>query len=482
MKKLFLLSFIASFFLISCNKTDVPTSSASSQEVVFSSAEMPLGSLKSTRDRDESLSVHYANVSVDGVTFTPEVFYLNNIAYTQAIKLETGTHTLEQFLLMNNNETPNDLTDDVIVKATPMAGSEFAGFVNLPLSLTFEVVAFQKAQVDIEVLNFEETSYSSFGFTWFSPVDITVREQNFFGDICAKHPSDYQGSFYENQINGLQIDMPAIFKIKVYRNGVYVGEFDNELDADGNPWYGDGAPLKVRYADKDAEVDNFEFKLFIYVAQGNSFGYHFFHSWTFVDDEMIANGDDGVVDFALGNCHAEEADLTLPPYINLPASLTYVITDVPGTLGAYFDANISGVGPGYEITNGLWPTYCGDVQTTIAEGTTYTMDVYSSLYPELIPAGYSTENYDLVNYIMNNLDNYPNYEWTDVQAVLWKLLNNWNGGHIPLIGNWQQHPIAQQMLADALAYGEGFVPLPGGWAAILLVGDTIQLQLVIVDP
>ena len=481
MKKLLLLTVAATMIFFGCKKNETPTTN-STQDVVFASSEMPIGGLKSTRDMDENLTVHYASVTIDGSIYTPEVFYLNNVAYTQAIKLDVGNHTLDQFLLMNNNDTPDDTSDDVIVKATPIAGSEFASFVSTPLASSFNVEAFKKAEVQIEVLNFESTTYDSFGFTWFQPVDVTVREQIFFGDICVKHPDDYAGSLYESQENGLQIDMPAIFKIEVYKNGVLADTYNNEYDENGDPWYGEGAPMHVKYSDNDSENDQFEFKLYILVADGNTFNYKYFHSWTFEDDDMIANGGDNVVDFALGTCHALEADLSLAPYINLPETLTYTITDVPGTLGTYFDANIQGVGPGYEITNGLWPTYCGDYQTYIQSGTTYTMDVYSSLYPELIPPGYNTDNYDLVNWMMNHLDNYPGYEWTDVQAVLWKLLNNWDGSNMAYVGKWSDHPIAQQMLADAQANGEDYLPLPGGWAAILLVGNTIQLQLVMVDP
>jgi len=482
MKRLLLLPIIASIMLFGCKKNETPVAPSTNEDVVFASSEMPIGGLKSTRDMDENLTVHYASVTIDGITYTPEVFYLNNVAYTQAIKLDVGIHSLTQFLLMNDNETPDNMNDDIIVKATPLAGSEFASYVSSPLSSTFEVEAFKKAQVDIEVLNFEEATYSSFGFTWFQPTDVTVREQIFFGDICVKHPSDYANSLYAQQENGVQLDMPAIFKVEVYKNGLLQETYDNEYDSNGDLWLGEGAPMHVRYSDNDGNLDNFELKLYIYVAIGNTFGYKYFHSWTFNDDELINNGGDGVVDFALGTCHADEADLSLPPYINLPETLSYTIANVPGTLGTYFDANIQGVNPGYEIGNGLYATYCGDYQTFITSGTTYTMDVYSSLYPDLIPAGYSTENYDLVNYIMNHLDDYPAYDWTDVQALLWKLLNNWDGSNMAYVGTWSDHPIAQQMLADAQANGEGFLPLPGGWAAVLLVGNTVQLQLVMVDP
>ena len=62
--------------------------------------------------------------------------------------------------------------------------------------------------------------------------------------------------------------------------------------------------------------DNFEFKLFVLVRQGTEFNYVHFHSWTFMDDEIITNGGDGLVDFVLGNC-LPNADLILSPCLRL---------------------------------------------------------------------------------------------------------------------------------------------------------------------
>lgn len=481
MKKVLLFTIAMSFLLISCNKNDAPTATPTQQDVVFSSSEMPIGNLKSTRDLNEELTVHYASIKIDGTTYMPEVFYLNNVAYTQVIKLDPGNYTLSEFLLMNNAGTPDILNDDVIVKATPMAGSEFAPYVNLTLTHDFTVDVFHKAEVAIEVLSFEAANYDSFGFVWFTPVDITVREQVFFGDICVKHPTDYEGSLYEEQDSGLQLDMPAIFRIDVYRNNVLVGEYDNEL------WYGEGAPLIVRYVDDNAEIDNFEFKLYILVEYGASFEYRYFSSWSFTDDNLIPNGDDGVVDFVLGNCNAFAADLVLPPYINLPPQISNYTISIPNNNEpAYILAHLQGNGSAWELPDGTYNAFCGEINVTIVEGTSYTMNVYSSLYPDLIPNGYPTDNYDLINYMVNHLENYEGYTWQDVQMVIWKLLNDWDGSDVALVGAWANHPIAQQMLSDANDYGEGFVPLPGGWAAVLFINSVlenpVQLQLIMVDP
>ena len=62
-----------------------------------------------------------------------------------------------------------------------------------------------------------------------------------------------------------------------------------------------------------------------------------------------------------------------------------------------------------------------------------------------------------------------------IQAAIWKLING-----TACTGT------AALMASDAETYGVGYVPLPGGWAAVLLVkNDTpmaYQLLLTVVDP
>ena len=479
MKKLTLLTILLAAVLFGCKKEDT---APATQDVVFTAQTMSTDGLKSSN----SQTADYAKVTISGTTYYPEVFYLDGNTYTQSIKLPVGTYTVTEFLLMDDNNTPDDMSDDIILKATPMSGSTYADFVSTPLPFDFTVEAFKKAEIQIEVLDFEAANYQEFGFVWFNAQENTVREQLFFGDICVKHPDDYAGSLYANQTNGVQVDMPAIFRIDVYQNGTFFKSYNNEYHADGSDWFGEGDPLHVLYNDRDGETDNFEFKLYILVADGNGFSYKLFHTWTFSDDQTIDDGGDGVVDFVLGNCQTTDADLTLPPYMNLPQTLSYTITNVPATSGeGYFDADIQGVPAGYDIQDGTWPAYCGDYATLIQSGTTYTMDVYSSLYPDDIPTFPHTnkDNYDKVNWLINHLDNYPTHTWDDVQAFIWKMVTDWDGNNSGYVGNWADHPVAQTMYADAMANGTGFVPLPGQYAMVVLAqGNTIQLQIILVDP
>lgn len=479
----------------SCQKTD-ENSAPVEQEVVFSGIDVSGTGQKSTAEDCTNPTADYAHVVIDGVTYTPAVFYLDGIAYTQAIKLVPGSYNIAEFLLKNDNGTPANTTDDFIVKAAPQAGAEFAEFVSAPLSFGFAVEAFKKAEINVEVLCFDEAEYSSFGFNWFAMTEITVREQVLFGDFCVKHPADYEGSLYENQANGVQLDMPAIFRIDVYKNGTMIESYDNEA------WYGEGAPLKVQYPDHDNLNDDFEFELHILVKQGSAFVYKHFHTWAFSNDEMIDAGTDGVVDFVLGNCNLSETDLQILPYQNLPTRVQLDIRN-PGSLPSYWDFEVKATDPndsGYDFGNvstNKWLGWCGDKNHTIGQGTQW-FNVYSSLLPLTWPnsltstGGLTPEKVIAINWLFNHLDNFSaelgvsvqtidqlpnttagNAAGTILQDVIWKIMNDLSVGNV-----------ATQIAATASTI-TSYTPLPGGYAAVFLQkdGDTnAQLLFVQVDP
>jgi len=484
------LNFIKAFFfvalltltVISCNKKADVIDPNQEIEVSFSSTEMPKGGTKSS---NADATADYASIVISGTTYTPSVYYLNGVAYTQGIKLTVGDYDVTQFLMMSDNNTPNDMSDDSIVSAAPEAGSQYAGFVSQPLNIQFHVSAFQKNEIPVEVLSFTSQEYQAFGFDWFTMNQTTVREQLFFGDISMKHPSDYVGSLYEQQTNGLQVDMPAIFKIKVYKNGSYVTEYSNES------FLGEGDVLHVSYPDGDNTTDNFQFDLYILVKIGTGFDYKYFKSWNFTDDNLIPNGGDGVVDFVLGNAVATAPDFLLAPYMNLPLTATYEIIGAyaPGSLGGYVDAELTNVGNGYDFANGTFASWCADSETSINVGTAYNMDVYSSLYPDALPAFTAyADKWARVNWIFNHLDYYPGYTWGEVQGAIWKIMNNWNGqaaGGVP-----DADATVDQMVNDSQSHTD-FTPLPGGWAAVVFVPEgtdpnstspNLQTMFVQVDP
>lgn len=484
--KTFLFLLIATIPLLGCQKKEAAPE-ATEQEVVFNATVViPGNGLKSAAEWEcKDLAPDYAHIIIDGTDYFPAVFQLDGNLYTQAIKLETGDYTVSQFLLMDDGGTPRETntTDDQIVMGTPAGASPYATYISKPVSFNFSVEAFTKEELDIEVLCFLDHAYLEFGFDWFAVTELVVREQCFFGDFCVKHPADYDGSYYENQSTGLQIDMPAIFKIIVKKNGVPVpnSPFTNAT-TEAN--WGVGQPVCVQYPDNiNAEGEEFTFELLIYVRSGNTFIYKHFHTWTTQDDSMIDPGEDGVVDFVLGNCNLTEPDLQLAPYQNLPVTANISITNPadPGFWRIYINS-VSPVGT-YDLPVRVNLTgWCGDINQIISNGN-HNMNVYSSLYSTGWPAGmpFTLGKIAKVNWLFNHLENFGMSELTltndqgdIIQDAIWMILNGRPAG------------VMAMLMASNADSHEDFVPLPGGWAAVLFIKSNqpqkYQLIFTMVDP
>jgi hypothetical protein len=417
-------------------------------------------------------------------TFTPQIFVLGDKLYSQAIKLVPGNYIISKFLLLTE-------IGGTIVMAVPEQGSEMSQYVINSLDFGFAVSAFSKNEISIQVLCFEPARTEEFGFFWLQPNQVVVRQQCFFGDLCVKDPQDYAGSLYENQLTGLQIDMPAIFRINVKKNGIEVpnSPFTNASLEAG---WGVGAPVCVEYADDLNTIEVFTFDLWILVRVGSGFQYQLFHTWNISDDEIIDDGGDGIIDFVLGNCNFSGADLQLAPYQNLPQTASITIS-YPGDPG-YWGLNVNSVFPAgnYDLPLGSMTGWCGDQGTVITPGTK-NMYIYSSLYNNNWPAGMPFDEHDIakVNWLFNNLGSFSGFESPGgyvitsddltvdqgliIQQAIWGIVHGTSG----ISG------MALDM-ANAAVDKENFSPLPGGWAAILCVAfnKPVQHQLIftMVDP
>ncbi len=510
MKKFALLIGTAALVFASCTKEMPGTDPNAPQDVIFTS---PLtdGGLKGLKTGPPALCTNpdadYALVAIGDKTFYPAVFTVNNVLYTQAIKLAPGTHVLSTFALIhdvnhdtqfNVDGTRSNFSDDVVVRATPQTGSDFAPFVTSPVSINFTVNAFEKVEIPVEVLCFEEAKYTSFGFAWFKPIETTVREMVFFGDFCTKFYLDYSTSDYGKQVGGVKVDMPAIFRIDVHMNGNATPAKTYTNGTAAANW-GVGSPVVVKYSDKPGVVDNYEFKLYILVKVGTGFEYKYMNSWLFKDNEQLVTqngtgpGLDGVYDFVLGNCNALQADFAFAPYMNLPGTATMVVTTNNDAIRlSYFKMALSGIGAGFDIQNTTPTTtvdaFCNDREVYITTGQSYPISVYSTLLPSsALPASIQTKEWDRVNWLANHLGQFAGYLWSDFQQVLWKLDDpSWTGaanGGVPAVNFGDPTSMASKMLAAAIARGDGYVPLPGGWAAVACVaGPTVQTIFTIVDP
>ena len=78
--------------------------------------------------------------------------------------------------------------------------------------------------------------------------------------------------------------------------------------------------LCIQYADYDLQENLFDFELWIKVDNNGVFEYVYMHTWTFMDDQTIVPlyneelGEDGVVEFVLGDCVVTPTDLLLAPW------------------------------------------------------------------------------------------------------------------------------------------------------------------------
>jgi hypothetical protein len=491
MKKILTVLAIVLVALITTNCKKAPDLGSGTGDVQFNINSITQNGLKFDFPEDvicnTTLLPDYVMYKMDaGDWKTIPVFFVGNIPYTSTMKLEAGPHTLNEFLVYSDNNTPNNTADDVLLWAAPHGNSDWGVYVSTPLDKNFTVVEDQKFDIKIDVICFQPTYYDHFGFVYFHFDREIIRQQCFFGDFCIKDRAEYVGSHYALQPNWVPTgygDVPAIFKIEVWRAGIMTGSFTNDV-ADLNysekvcVWYGD-------YLD---QTDVTTFKLFILVRQGMAFNFVLFHTWTFNDVSNIQVDQDNVVNFILGSCYdpIDPPQLILAPYQNLPATATLMLDCdpvAPGSLQTYADAILTNIGAGYVLTNGTYGAYCADHATLISCGVNYPMNVYSSLYPGTIPGGDPTGRWAKINWLYNHLDWFPGYHWYDFQQAVWLYdTPPWNGigtGGVPNLTT-----MATNMKNAADANGAGYMPPPGGWAAVIFYGanQTIQTLFIQIDP
>ncbi len=167
----------------------------------------------------------------------------------------------------------------------------------------------------------------------------------------------------------------------------------------------------------------------------------------------------------------------------LPDQAWLCIDTQPGPKG-YFGAIISGG----TVLDGFYDGYCIDTGSEIYPGFCGWVEVYSS-YEELqLPTGLIDYpgNLDLVNYIMNQdyigkTSSYGSaYTLGDVQWAIWQLVDSDPFAGC-CAGPWEQLRV-DEILADAVFNGEGYEPVCGEKAVVILVPiDGSQPIIIMVD-
>jgi len=409
--------------------------------------------------------------------------------YTQSLSLSAGSHSIQEFVLWNDNQTPGDESDDIPLSAGVQSGSPYAGFVTVTLDLDFDITTEKKIEIPIDVLCIDDQTAADLGFEWNRISEYNRISFAFFGDFCIKNATDYQASAYAQQSNwgpSPFIDVPAIARIELWHKkntGNWILESTTENSSEGEA-------IIVSYTDKKDVSDSLMIKISVLVKLGQHFDYKEFFVIKFKEGERpleTCSGGGCTSYYVIGECY-EAANYHAPGWNTLPEQVTYKVgpTHAPGTLGGYVDGTISNCPEGYEIANGTYPFYCGDYSSQINIGQEYTMNVYSSLYPEDLPAGL-VENSKKWNWLLNHigLDNsqnyYPGYTWNQLQAALW-LIAGWNGTPIDGIA---PDAVSQKMATDAIANYSGYHIPVGGWITIIFVSDgicSVQPQLKLIDP
>lgn len=428
-----------------------------------------------------NIDLDYVKFVIGGVTYTTDIYYVEGQMLTEVIKLPVGDYTMTSFLVYNDNGTPNNDADDILVKAAPGANSEYLDLMENKLDLAINIEPFRKKQIAIDVLCFEDTFYEAFGFTWFQLNDIKIEKLCFFGDICTGCYEDFAGSLYAQQANGVQMDMPAIFQVKVYKDGetTPVRTFDN------SSYFGEGACLEVYWANNLNETDNYTFELGVLLPSGEGFDYEVITVWDVQDENGPEAGEDGVVDFVIGSCQYQGSDYNFPYWMNLPDG-EFTMATSGATQGTYFDVTFSGIGLGYNLTNGTFGVYCGDKENTIGLGQTFNNMIASNSLSTTLPENFplTSEETVLVNYFFNHIGDYiTGWDYdapsnsTLIQDVIWGITD---------ADTFTPTGDALTILNSVLVNGAGYVVPPGGYAGIILWDEgaepAIQMLFTIIDP
>ena len=474
MKKLKILAILLPFligmsFLSSCNKTTIDDEKGT---LDLNISHILFNNLKDSNEdtvpecQDESLD--YIKFKVDGEYKYADIFELpNGELHSTVEKVDVGNHTISEFYIYHNNMPPSYGPEDDLILASPIEGSEYGNLVEYPLNIDFTIEAFKKTGLDVSVLCYDSAYYVPFGFYWFNIHIDTIHPMCWFGDVCTSKLEDFEGSPYENQENGIQFDMPAIFKIDVYDNGDLVGSFNN-LD-----WLGEGNCLQVYWPNDPNETDHIKFKLYVYLPKDNGFDWVLYDTFEFDDMNSPDPGPDGVFDFVVGECQAEEADAVYLAWLNLPDTLSFKIGSQYnlGTHGGYVDLILSGFNDYYDIPLDTVAGYCVNNTETILVNHLYPNTAVFSIKTLLTsnPFGFSQEQIKKLIYLGLYVEN---TNGGIIQEVMWKITNN-----TPL-----SSPEAITIYNDVEANYQNFLLYPGGLEPVFIHYPGIQPFIFFVDP
>lgn len=312
MKRIFLLVSISVVLFTSCTKDngdifiqekDVLTNEAN---IIFSLNEADIQFKVSDLGPqcNDELKMDYAVFVLGDTEYTSNIQIVNGALQTQAVKITEGTYTLNSFLVFDNNRTPENTSDDILIKAAPQIGSDYYELMANPLDIDIFVHSSNPIEKSVDLLCYDPVYYNEFGFDWTENSGIRIEHQYISGGICVDNINIYKGSLYEKQEGDNLFEIPAIFEIHVYKQGVQqaLRVFSNE------DWQGEGQSLEVYWPNRLDLTEEFYFELWVLLPTITGFEYLLMNTWEFTDDQGASTGLDDTVDFKVGKCLSNDTD------------------------------------------------------------------------------------------------------------------------------------------------------------------------------
>jgi hypothetical protein len=281
-----------------------------------------------------------------------------------------------------------------------------------------------------------------------SPDDWRIDTLITFGSAGARGGSGASGTFDVNLNGVIDIDDPETILVdESEKRNIRTIQQRKEFDPPLCDWINDMVTLEDlgAFADEPDCVDLTSSTLYedIYATEIPG------TTHTFTVDGFVT---------CLGQTLQDLLDEAAGPDGVVTLSVTYPYNGGP----AYFPhAYISNSDPGTSF-DGDYLGWCVDTDHVIYQNTNYDVTMTCSYHPDAAALVEKPENLDLVNWIINqgyvgspSQGGFGIFTYGDVQRAIWELVedNQSTSG----LGPWSQARV-NEILADAYAYGEDFVP------------------------
>ena len=172
--------------------------------------------------------------------------------------------------------------------------------LNNTVNKSFEVEEFKKMKINIDVMCWASSAYKFYGFSWMDFKKVKINELCFYGGICVDDHYSWhmKGSPYYGQIATeayTGYDFPAIFKVKLYRNGILKYEKSNE------GIYTKDTPLCLEYADITNQEDDYYYEILLLMPDRSL---KLIEKRNFTGEKGPNNlSESGLIEFVYGDCN-----------------------------------------------------------------------------------------------------------------------------------------------------------------------------------